>query len=260
MFKWNRTVLLRIFHVVNHLAFAFGIFSYSPMWLLLTIFCWFLYGSLGISIGFHRLLAHRSFQPTRLGLKLTALLGCFATGGSPLAWVGAHRLHHTYPDRNGDPHSLEIDSWWRIYFHLWKPFGIHRKHIRDQLKDPYLKALHRYYFLILILFSGSLYLTSIPLGIFAYSGPAVLAFHAFGLINTFGHFHGYRNFETKDRSTNSWVANLLTWGEGWHNNHHKYPSSYRIGFKSNEIDISAWIIENVPFLKKNQPKHIKTNS
>ena len=142
-------------------------------------------------------------------------------------------------------------------YHAWKPFIIRRRYIRDQLKSPYLKFLHRYYFFILLLYAGLFYWISIPLGIFVYSGPAALAFHGFGLVNTFGHFHGYRNFETKDNSTNSWIANLITWGEGWHNNHHKYPSSYRMGFKPNELDISAWVIENVPFIAKRKRFSIK---
>jgi fatty-acid desaturase len=244
----NRSHTLRVFHVVNHIALGYGLFQFSPAWLLLSVFCWFLFGCLGISIGYHRLLSHRSFTPTPLGYYLTSLLGCLATGGSPLTWVGAHRLHHTHPDKKGDPHSGLVDGWLRVYFHVWKPFLIKRCHLRDLLKDPFQRSLHRHYFLIIISYILLLSLFGREAVIFAYCVPAVMAFHAFGLINTFGHFHGYRSYDVKDNSTNSWVANLLTWGEGWHNNHHKSPSSYRIGRLKYEWDISAWVIEHIPYI------------
>jgi len=252
IFQISRTYLLRALHVLNHVAFLYGLYWYNPSWLLLSVFCWFLFGCFGISIGFHRLLSHRSFETTKFGMKAMSLLGCLATGGSPVSWVGAHRLHHTFPDKTGDPHSWKVSGKFNVYFHFWPTFAIRRKHIRDLLKDPYQKFLHRNYFLIIFSYAGFLYLISPIAGIFAYSIPAVFAFHAFGLINTFGHGHGYRNFDVNDLSTNSWVANLLTWGEGWHNNHHRYPSYYRIGLKPNEVDISAWVIEHIPFVVKNR--------
>ncbi len=244
----NRTFILRLFHVFNHIAFIYGLFVYGFFPLGLSLACWFIYGCFGISIGFHRLLSHKSFEAHPVGYYLMSILGSLATGGSPITWVGAHRLHHTYPDHKGDPHSMQNQNSLSIYFHLWKPFFIRRKHIRELVKDPFQVFLHRHYFLLLTVFAGLLYALSPFIGIFCYSVPAVMAFHAFGMINTFGHSHGYRTFETSDHSTNSWIANLLTWGEGWHNNHQRYPKRYRIGINSMEIDISAWIIENVPFI------------
>ena len=127
--KFNRTVLLRLIHIINHIAFIYGLYWYSPWWLGLTVVCWFFYGCFGISIGFHRLLSHRSFEPTNFSLKMTTLLGCLATGGRPITWVGAHRLHHAFSDRAGDPHSIKVHSWWRVYFHAWKPFIMHGSHL-----------------------------------------------------------------------------------------------------------------------------------
>jgi fatty-acid desaturase len=244
----SKTSLLRCFHIFNHLAFFAGIghYGWSPLWI--SVLFWFLYGCLGISIGFHRLLSHKAFEAHPLGYYVTSVLGSLATGGSPISWVGAHRLHHTYPDQPQDPHSLKNQSFLHIYLHLWSPFLIKRKHIRELVKDPFQVFLHRYYFHLLLLFAATLYLISPYVGIFCYSVPAVMAFHAFGMINTFGHGHGYRTYPTEDSSSNSWVANLLTWGEGWHNNHHKYPNKYRIGLRHFEIDISAWVIENIPFV------------
>lgn len=253
---------LRVMHIINHLLVAGGLYyMFSSQWLLVSVFAWFLYGCLGISIGYHRYLAHRSYVAQTPALtNLFILLGCFATGGSPITWAGSHRLHHTHPDKPGDPHSMLNDGALRIYTHLWKPFTLKRKHVRDLLSDPFLRFLHHYYELVVLSWALLLLLIDTKMLIYFYALPSVFAFHAFGLINTLGHYHGYRTYNVNDQSTNSWIANILTWGEGWHNNHHKFPASHRIGLLPYELDIGAYVIEYLPGLAKHRTRltHRKT--
>lgn len=248
MTRLNGSQKLRIFHVFNHVVGAWAVIEYGWLYLLVSLFIWYIIGSFGVSIGFHRLLSHKAFRTPLWVEKILVFIGCLATGGSPLSWVGAHRLHHKFSDSSQDPHSRIQIVAWRVYFHTWKSFVIPRSMIKDLLQKSYVKWLHRNYFMILIVWALSLYAIDPRLGAFMYSWPAIFAFHGFGLINLFGHGHGYRNFATQDSSTNSWIANLLTCGEGWHNNHHKYPSLYRIGLRDGEWDISAWLLEKLPIM------------
>ncbi len=241
--KFSNSNKLRIVHLLNHLALAYGLVAGEWWMWLAAFFVWNLIGSFGISIGYHRLLSHKSFRTSLWLTNLFSFIGCLATGGSPLSWVGSHRLHHASPDGKLDPHSPIQKGYLPIYLHFWGNVIIPRRHIRDLLKSPFQRFLHRHYFKILVLWAALLYLWDPLIGVFVYSVPAVFAFHAFGMINTLCHKFGYRNFEVKDTSTNNWFVNIWTCGEGWHNNHHKNPSSYRIGLKRYEFDLSAFLIE-----------------
>ena len=241
----SNSVKLRLAHGFNHIALLVGVFSFDTQWWMwgIALLVWNFIGTIGISIGFHRLLSHRSFFPPKWFVYASSFVGCLATGGSPLSWVGSHRMHHAHPDKESDPHSPVVKGRTRIYFHLWGKVNIPRRMLRDLLQSKYQKFLHRHYFLILAIWATALYLIHPLVGLFVYSVPAVIAFHSFGLINTLCHGFGYRNFQTADSSSNNWFVNLWTCGEGWHNNHHYRPSSYRIGVNKYEFDISARVIE-----------------
>ncbi len=158
-------------------------------------------------------------------------------------------MHHTFVDTEQDPHSPSILGRLRSYLHLWNDFQINRRFVGDLVGDPYLMFLQRNYFLIVVGWALALYAIHPLVGIFGFSVPAVFAFHGFGLINMLCHEYGYRNFDVGDSSTNHWLANVFTCGEGWHNNHHRFPRSYRIGVKPGEWDISARLLEILPIMK-----------
>jgi stearoyl-CoA desaturase (delta-9 desaturase) len=236
---------LRCFHVFNHAMRFYGFFI-GEWWMWpISFLIWNFIGTFGISIGFHRLLSHRSFKAKKWFKYFSSLIGCLATGGAPLSWVGAHRLHHSSPDGNDDPHSPIVKGYFNVYFHAWGKTIIPRKYIRDLIKSNYHKFLYRYYFLMLFFWAMALYAIDIRLGVFGYSVPAVMAFHVFGLINTCCHRYGYRTHNVSDSSTNNFWVNLVSCGEGWHNNHHKFPASHRIGLERGEFDISAFVIEKL---------------
>lgn len=249
----SRSWLLRSFHIFNHAAVAYGLIHYSSVtWILASAFIYFFIGSFGISIGYHRYLSHKSLQPKE-GFKYFCLFwGMVSTGGSPLSWAAAHRVHHQHTDTEKDIHSVRRDGVLRVYFHFWQAFAVNRKLVRDLIKDRVISYLHHRYFIILFLYAATLYSIDLKIGIFIYSMPAVLAFHFYGLINVLGHSKGSRQIETPDDSTNNWFVNIFTFGEGWHQNHHLLPASYRIGLRAKEWDISAWIIEKLPVVQNKE--------
>lgn len=246
---FNFATNLRTLHVCNHLMLIPAII-YGDWWMWIAAFLWwYVIGTFGISIGFHRLLSHKSFKTYEWFEKFCTYIACLATGGTPLGWVGAHRMHHTYVETEKDPHSPKVIGWFRTYLHLWGDVKIEKRFVKDLLHKKHVMFAHKYYFSIILGWATLLFLINPLLGVFGYCVPATLAFHAYSHINTFGHLFGYRTYDTNDQSRNNWFVNILTCGEGWHNNHHKYPGRYRIGQKWWEWDQSAWILENCGLIK-----------
>lgn len=244
------TLMLRIFHIFNHLAILIYILLGGPIlnWnLAASVGIYSLLGCFGISLGYHRYLSHKSFEPYTIFSNFMIWLGMISCGGSPLSWVAAHRYHHLHSDTDKDIHNVSRDGWLKVYFHIWQPFYIKARMIKDLLMDKRIVFLHKHYFLLVGLWALLLYSINIKVGVFGFSIPAVLSFHFYGLINVLGHSFGQRPLKTNDTSTNHWFINIFVFGEGWHQNHHRIQSSHRIGLRPGEFDISAWLIETFPF-------------
>ena len=241
---------LRAVHLVNHLALIPAV-MYGEWWMWILAYAWWnVIGTVGISVGFHRYLAHKAFTTYKWFEAVMIYAGCIACGGTPLGWAGAHRLHHAYCDTPKDPHSPAVDGFWRVYFHFWRPFHIPRRLVKDMLKIKHVRIAQKHYFKIVLGWAALLFIIHPMLGLFGFCVPAVMAFHAYGHINALGHMFGYRTYETRDKtSRNNWWVNVWTCGEGWHNNHHKYPSKYRIGLKWWEYDPGAWTLETFHLMK-----------
>ena len=139
-------------------------------------------------------------------------------------------------------------GWFRVHFNLWKVNSIPKKYTTDLIKESFLLFLHKNYYKILVTWIGFLFIIDLKLLVYVYSLPAVMSFHSYGFINSLGHLVGYKNF--KNAAYNNWFVNLWTAGEGWHNNHHEMPSSYRIGFRRWEWDMSAFFLERLSLIKK----------
>jgi len=217
--------------------------------------------ALGITVGFHRYLTHNGFEtywPIRC-LLLTA--GSLAGQGPAIGWVVDHRLHHQFSDKEGDPHSPEHGAW---HSHMLWLFGLDRTKDRQSLYQQYAPDLcderlmcnfgAAYPFLhigMILLLAGAGYayghwyyaLSFVAYGFFV---RMVCVFHATWMVNSVTHIWGYRNYETRDRSTNNWFVAALTFGEGWHNNHHAYPVLAMHGYhKKGEHDPSYWVIKSL---------------
>lgn len=206
----------------------------SAWWMLLVSYVIFiLMCPLGISAGLHRLVTHKSFKTNKIIERILLLFSVYATVGSSIAWVAMHRMHHAFSDNDKDPHTPYDNNKLTIknILHTWLGIGdagtmqLPISFVKDIVRDPYHKFIHDNYFKILLIPVAILFLISPIWAMVLYSIPATMALHTTSIVNVLGHSHGYRNYNTKDRSTNSWIANLVSLGEGWHNNHHSKPAN-----------------------------------
>lgn len=219
----------------------------------------------GITVGYHRLFTHRSFETTRALRAVFAVLGSMAVEGPLLEWVSTHRKHHRYSDRVGDPHSPHAERMpgWRGSFrglahaHVgWmfrgKDVANPRRYAKDLLADRDLRFISRAFPLwvlagLALPFGLGVALTGSLVGGLTglLWGGAVRIFllhHATFSINSLCHFFGRRPFATGDQSRNlGWLA-PITFGEAWHNNHHAFPTSARHGLGRHQPDPGAWLI------------------
>lgn len=245
--NWTSVAFVGTVHVLALLAPWF--FSWSA--LAVTLFLHWFFGSVGICLGYHRLLTHRSFQVPKGLERAIALIGSLALQGGIIAWVAGHRMHHLYTeDIEKDPYSAKRGFWWShmLWFLYKRPeffnYESYRQFAPDLDRDPFYRWLDRYFLLLQIPLGVLLYCLGgwsfVIYGLFVRS---VLLWHSTWLINSASHLTGgYRTFDSEDNSRNLWWAALLTYGEGWHNNHHAYPNVAKAGWKWWEIDMTWWLI------------------
>jgi len=228
-------------------VFTYGLDLYS---LLFMFIGYFLYGCLGIVVAFHRYWTHQSYNTNPLLIKIFSLLGCFGGTGSPLAWANIHVNHHLYSDKEGDPHSPSI-SGLRI-FTLNYSIKNKTEYLRHILRDPFQKILHRYYFLFLVLYGIGLFIVGgVYLTCFLFLLPATITVLMSNIVNYVGHkptYPGsYRTFNLKDQSSNNWLWAIPSWGESWHNNHHRFPKNSTFKYKWWEFDIAGIVIQIIKY-------------
>ncbi len=224
----------------------------------------YLFTGFGITVGFHRLFAHRSFDPPAAVRALLAVAGSMALEGSVVNWVATHRRHHAYSDAYGDPHSPHLVEgvgvrgalrglWHAHMGWLFAPSGtVRSRWAPDVERDPVVAVIDRWF---LGLLAASFLLP--PVIAYAVAGTwwaaltgfiwgslvrIFLAHHATFSINSICHFFGERPFRTGDESRNTWPLSLLSLGESWHNNHHAFPTSARHGFLRGQLDPSWRVI------------------
>jgi stearoyl-CoA desaturase (delta-9 desaturase) len=221
-------------------------------------------GPLGVGVGYHRLLCHRGFRTTGLLRSAFALLGVLALQCGPLTWCGIHRLHHRHADGALDPQSSRRGSlWahllWTVADHLSAPTT--RRDIlritRDLQREPVLRWLERFFHAVNVVFflglfslgwaSGGVSLAA-SLFVWGFFVRVVYVWHITFLVNSVGHRWGYRNYPCADNSRNCWWVALLTFGEGWHNNHHHHPRCAAHGHRWFEVDATFQVIRLLEWL------------
>lgn len=252
----NQNTKIRLLQLFNYLVTIFAIVylvqtqQYTYLWA--TLIVWFLICPIGVVITLHRLLTHRSFETYPWLEKILTYISVISTVGPTISWVAVHRQHHSKSDREGDPHSPYIDGRFSFIqaFKVWSGYGwevpsIPLKFVKDLMRSPTHKFIFKYYFKIIFAYCAVLILIDPVLFLFAYSVPASCTIAFIGLTNVLGHAHGYRNHNTKDHSTNSWIANIISLGEGWHNNHHNSPNKYYTGEQWWEWDLCGLIIKAI---------------
>ncbi len=210
----------------------------------------------GVTVGYHRLLAHRSFETSRAFQLVLATFGVLAGQNGPLWWVGHHRHHHRHPDREGDPHSPRAGFFWSHMGWLFSPRCVRvRRHlVADLERLSELKLLERYSYFVnlayaLLLFAlgeaaHRLGAATSGFQLLVWGGvlSTVCVYHIIWSANSFCHRFGSRRFATRDDSRNNLVVSLLTFGDGWHHNHHYCPYSARHGFHWWELDLNYAIL------------------
>ena len=223
--------------------------------------------ALGNSVGFHRLFTHRSFETTKWLRATFAILGSLAMQGPVTQWVTDHRKHHALSDKDGDPHSPHAGHGDGVFgavkgfahAHVGWLFtlkGMERgwQYGRDLYEDKLIRRIDRLYFLWVVVTFGLPFLVGYLVGGFSWQlgvqalvwGGLVRVFayqHATFSVNSICHMFGQRAYRSRDESRNNWVVAMLTMGEGWHNNHHAFPSSARHGLGRRQIDASWWTIK-----------------
>jgi len=219
-------------------------FSWSALAVAVVLY-WAVCG-LGISMGYHRLFTHRGFETSRFFYVLLAALGTMNFQGGPIQWVGIHRIHHRDSDTDHDPHSPRHGFLWAHL--LWclarDPLGRDVTVAAGDLKkDPVMVWLDRWFWVPQAVLAVVLYLAGgWSWVIWGVAVRTVFTYHATWLVNSASHLWGYRNFETKDDSRNNWWVALISWGEGWHNNHHAHQRSARHGLRWFEVDPTWWTL------------------
>jgi stearoyl-CoA desaturase (Delta-9 desaturase) len=218
----------------------------------------------GVTLGFHRLLTHRSFQTYKPVEYALAIAGSVAVQGPVMSWVADHRKHHAHTDQEGDPHSPHghggglkgaISGLW--YAHMGWLFdragqAEHARYARDLYEDRGMRVIHRTFALWVLaglalpfglgyLIDGTL---AGALTAALWGGPVRIfaLHHVTWSINSVCHFFGSRRFDVEDRSTNVFWLSLLSFGESWHHNHHAFPRSAQHGLRWWEVDPTAWLI------------------
>ena len=238
----KHSVALLILQLIAHVALVSMLFWATwPYWLL-TIMGYFLMSCIGVSIGYHRLFSHRSFESPPWFEKLCVHAGNLAGIGSSMSWVAAHRAHHHHTDQSDqDPHSPHHHAWYKvIWFSMFAP--VHVRYVKDLMRSPLHVWWHKNYFLVHVAVGLILCAISPWVMISLYLAPQALTWSMGGILNVVQHTWGSRPNHVRDRSTNHWVFGVLYWGEGWHNNHHADPKNYQFGQKWWQVDVGAWII------------------
>jgi fatty-acid desaturase len=239
--NWTTTLFMLAFHI----GAVAALFMFSWKALVLAIVFWWVAGSLGIGIGYHRLLTHRGYKTPKSVEHFLTVCGTLALEGGPIAWVATHRVHHQNTDKEGDPHSPRDGGLWA---HMGWIITGQAMHSNAKELLPYVPDLRKDKFHLWISKWHWVPLAVLGVGVFLIGGwscvlwtiflRTVIGLHSTWLVNSATHMWGSRRFLTEDTSKNNlWVA-MLTFGEGWHNNHHAVPQAARHGLAWYEFDVN----------------------
>lgn len=251
-----------VVHALAALAVLPGLFSWTGV--ALVVVGHHLFGLGGITLGYHRLLAHRAFACSKRLERVLSLLGVCCMQDSPLHWVAVHRKHHEEADERSDPHSPRVGvlwahvGWLMVENRAFADAGFYERYAPDLARDPFHRRVqHEFtWFWIYVAHAVLFFLAGLGAG-WAMTGTSAeslrfglsvlvwgvfvrtaVVWHFTWLTNSMAHRWGYRNYAIADRSRNNWAVALLTHGEGWHNNHHAEPRSAVHGHRWWELDLT----------------------
>jgi stearoyl-CoA desaturase (delta-9 desaturase) len=236
-----------------HVVVLAAPFTFTWTGLIVALVLHWMTGSLGICLGYHRLLTHTGMKTYGWVRYVITTIGLLAGEGTPLDWVADHRKHHACSDQEGDPHSPRDGGWWSHIF--WLAYHTHNgdrkayleRWVPDLYKEP---GMRRMDWLFLpahiatgcLLYAAGYWFGGVQLGtslvVWGMFVRLVAVLHATWMVNSASHMWGYKNYQTTDDSRNNWLVAIVAYGEGWHNNHHAYPRMAKHGHKWWEFDVT----------------------
>ncbi len=264
---WSIIIYMATIHIVALLALFPSNFSWGAIGVAFVLY-WITAGW-GITLGFHRLATHRSFETSKLVEYFFIFCGALACQGGPIDWVGLHRIHHKYSDTEPDPHDSNRGFWWSHlgWMLIQNPANNDiPRYTKDIADDPFYQFCQQYFIPLQVVLGVFLYLLGgWPFVIWGIFVRLVVVFHCTWFVNSATHKFGYQSHESNDKSKNCWWVALLTFGEGWHNNHHAFQYSARHGLQWWELDITWMTIKLLEILRlakdlKLPPKHFLTKA
>ena len=240
-------LVIAMLHVLSVIAISRG--TRLSDWIVCAAL--YVLSAFGLAVGLHRYFAHRSFQTSRVFQFVLCLLAGIAFG-DPVWFAGKHRLHHKHSDTTLDVHSPTQGFWFCWFASIFNDGYTDNEILaraRDLTQYPELRWIHRHYYVAPFTVGAATYLVG-GYSMFAigYCLSLLLALHAASAVNYYCHKGKNRRYETHDRSTNNFVLGVLTFGEGWHNNHHHYPGTARAGFFWWEVDVFYYILKMLSWL------------
>jgi fatty-acid desaturase len=264
---WEYVVPIATVHLLAALALTPSFFSWNG--LILSVVGTFVFGTLGINLCYHRLLAHRSLKVPRWLERTLSTLALCSLEDTPSRWVANHRLHHAHSDEPNDPHSPRSGIAWSHVGWLFRPAPQRKtcdffdRFARDILADRYYRYLERHPMAIVWIYAAhAAVFWAVGLCVGRWLGGSwqagfscavqwlmwgvfvrtVLVWHITWSVNSLTHLFGYRNYATGEDSRNNWLVAILAMGEGWHNNHHHDPASASVQHRWWEIDVTYYVI------------------
>ena len=257
--QWETIFIIGMIHLLALMAFDLKYFSVSG--LVLGIVMYFVAGMVGVTVSYHRLLTHRSFQTYKPVEYFLTFCACQALQSGPIEWVAMHRIHHKESDEEPDPHSPLVNFLWAHAGWLFvslpdaHTYQEYSRFAKDLHRDKWQRFFDMFFFPIYVLtavviyFAGEVYgglgMSWLVWGVFM---RTVVLWHCTWAVNSVTHTFGYRNYNTDEESTNNWLVAVLSFGEGWHNNHHADQRSAAHGQRWFEVDITYRLIKIMELL------------
>jgi fatty-acid desaturase len=239
--NWMTPFFMTAFHVLALVA----LFNFSWQGLLSAVLLHWLAGSFGIGMCYHRLLTHRGYKTPKWLEYTMTVCATLALEGGPIFWVATHRQHHKFTDRPGDPHSPRDGKWWSHMGWILSGEAMHGSTeqfaplVPDLINNRFHVWISKWHWVPLtVLGLGILLLLGWKVALWAIFLRVTFGLHCTWLVNSAAHLWGSRRFATQDDSRNNWWVALVSFGEGWHNNHHAHAQSARHGLRWWEIDLN----------------------
>jgi stearoyl-CoA desaturase (delta-9 desaturase) len=258
--EWFRCLPFIVIHVLAVSAFFYPVTLYC---VLLAVASYSL-RMFTITAFYHRYFSHRSFKTGRVVQFIGAFIACSSGQRGPLWWAAHHRRHHRHSDTDQDIHSPHAKGvFWSHTLWFMTDYAVPTllKEIPDWLKFPELRFINRFDWIPVLVLGYGCYLlgswdwfysvtglNGLSTFIWGFLVPTVFLYHATFAVNSISHLFGKKRFDTGDESRNNSLVAFLTFGEGWHNNHHFFPGSARQGFFPGEIDITYYVLKLMSFL------------